>query len=98
MGWANSSLRFLHQLPRLPPSAKSAKGVVLQDPLLLVRAAKGAVFGRWLRVWPGPWSMAGRYHITCVHAYCGARVKFGRVLHAHVNASFTWPACASVGV
>lgn len=30
VGWANSSLRFMHQLPRLPPGAQAAKGVVLQ--------------------------------------------------------------------
>ncbi|KAG2488152.1 hypothetical protein HYH03_013295 [Edaphochlamys debaryana] len=34
VGWANSSLRFMHQLPRLPPQAAQARGVVLQDPLL----------------------------------------------------------------
>ncbi len=34
MGWANSSLRFMHQLPELPGEAKSAKGVVLEDALL----------------------------------------------------------------
>jgi hypothetical protein len=34
VGWANSSLRFMHQLPTLPPAAASAKGVVLEDPLL----------------------------------------------------------------
>ncbi|KAL6763416.1 putative serine esterase-domain-containing protein [Haematococcus lacustris] len=34
VGWANSSLRFMHQLPRLPETAASAKGVVLEDKLL----------------------------------------------------------------
>ncbi|KAG2423781.1 hypothetical protein HXX76_015057 [Chlamydomonas incerta] len=34
VGWANSSLRFMHQLPRLPSAAAAARGVVLQDPLL----------------------------------------------------------------
>jgi hypothetical protein len=34
VGWANSSLRFLHQLPLLPESLrKKAKGVVREDPL-----------------------------------------------------------------
>lgn len=34
MGWANSSLRFLHQLPHLPEAAlRRAKGVVREDPL-----------------------------------------------------------------
>jgi hypothetical protein len=34
VGWSNSSLRFMHQLPLLPASAATAKGVVLEDPLL----------------------------------------------------------------
>ncbi|PNH09122.1 hypothetical protein TSOC_004283 [Tetrabaena socialis] len=34
VGWANSSLRFMHQLPTLPPEAGRARGVVLEDPLL----------------------------------------------------------------
>jgi len=34
VGWANSSLRPLHGLPPLPPDAtRSARGVVLEDPL-----------------------------------------------------------------
>ena len=33
MGWANSSLRRLDQLPALPALAASARGVVLEDPL-----------------------------------------------------------------
>ena len=34
VGWANSSLRYLHSLPRLPYEHQSAKGVVVEDPLL----------------------------------------------------------------
>ncbi|GLC52657.1 hypothetical protein PLESTB_000654200 [Pleodorina starrii] len=34
VGWANSSLRFMHQLPTLAPEAARARGVVLQDPLM----------------------------------------------------------------
>jgi hypothetical protein len=33
VGWANSSLRFLHQLPELPDSAPG-KGVWREDPML----------------------------------------------------------------
>ncbi|KAF8063649.1 IPK2 [Scenedesmus sp. PABB004] len=33
VGWANSSLRALAELPPLPPTASAAKGVVLEDPL-----------------------------------------------------------------
>ncbi|GLI70839.1 hypothetical protein VaNZ11_015852, partial [Volvox africanus] len=41
VGWANSSLRFLHQLPRLPPETARARGVVMQDPLLAAFSVRG---------------------------------------------------------
>ncbi|GIL80454.1 hypothetical protein Vretifemale_9661, partial [Volvox reticuliferus] len=41
VGWANSSLRFLHQLPRLPPETARARGVVMQDPLLAAFDVRG---------------------------------------------------------
>ncbi|EFJ47651.1 hypothetical protein VOLCADRAFT_91609, partial [Volvox carteri f. nagariensis] len=42
VGWANSSLRFLHQLPQLPEAAvKAARGVVLQDPLMAAFHVRG---------------------------------------------------------
>lgn len=32
VGWANSSIRFLHQLPALPAQHTRARGVVLEEP------------------------------------------------------------------
>lgn len=32
VGWANSSIRFLHQLPALPAQHSRARGVVLEEP------------------------------------------------------------------
>ncbi|MEW5313156.1 MAG: hypothetical protein WDW38_004745 [Sanguina aurantia] len=32
VGWANSSIRFLHQLPALPAQTARARGVVLEEP------------------------------------------------------------------
>ena len=45
MGWANSSLRYMHQLPALPVEiAAKAKGVVLEDALLAAFDVRSVYF------------------------------------------------------